>query len=417
MDDHGRLPFLKAGERTLKLADRLNVDCQEGALRITEIRDLTVGFQTSIANAVVNFASHDVSLVALVSDVIRNGRPLVGIAFNSIGRFAQSGIIRNRIAPRISAADPDSLLAADGSLDCDTLYRVAMKDEKPGGHGDRAGAVAAVELAAWDLNAKFAQEPAYATIARHHGGDAASQVPVYAAGGYYHPDGGVKRLREELQGYIDQGFTSAKIKIGGASTASDMERIENAIDVLGGGHHLAVDVNGRFDETAAMSTAEAIAPYNLRWFEEIGDPLDYQLNARVARHYPGAIAGGENLFSAPDVLNFVRYGGMRPGLDIFQMDAGLSYGLSEYRAIVAALEDNGFDRASIHPHGGHLINLHIVCGLNLGGCEAYPNVFQPFGGYSPECRIADGMIRPAQHDGFGLEHKTELQELIAEIKS
>ena len=156
-------------------------------MRITEIRDLTVGFQTSIANAVVNFASHDVSLVALVSDVIRDGRPLVGIAFNSIGRFAQSGIIRNRIAPRISAADPDSLLAADGSLDCDALYRVAMKDEKPGGHGDRAGAVAAVELAAWDLNAKFAQEPAYATIARHHGGDAASQVPVYAAGGYYYP--------------------------------------------------------------------------------------------------------------------------------------------------------------------------------------------------------------------------------------
>ena len=384
-------------------------------MRIVEVRDLTVKFQTSIANAVVNFASHDVSLVALVSDVIRDGRPLMGLAFNSIGRFAQSGIIRERIAPRILAADPDSLLAADGSLDCAALYRTAMKDEKPGGHGDRAGAVAAIELAAWDLNAKLAREPAYATIARTYKRTPSTQVPVYAAGGYYYPGDGVGRLQDELKRYLDQGFTSAKIKIGGVSEAEDIARIEAAIAVLGEGQRLAVDVNGRFDEELALRTAEIIAPYDLRWFEEIGDPLDYRLNALVAERYRGAIAGGENLFSARDVLNFIRYGGMRPGLDIFQMDAGLSYGLTEYQAILAALEDNGFARGSVHPHGGHLINLHIVCGLNLGGCEAYPNVFQPFGGYSPECRIEGGLIQPAQHEGFGLEHKRELQDAIATI--
>ena len=384
-------------------------------MRIVEVRDLTVKFQTSIANAVVNFASHDVSLVALVSDVIRNVTPVIGLAFNSIGRFAQSGIIRERIAPRLLSADPDSLLAADGSLDCAVLYRTAMKDEKPGGHGDRAGAVAAVELAAWDLNAKLAQEPAYATIARRFQRTPSTRVPVYAAGGYYHPGDGVGRLQDELQNYIDQGFTSAKIKIGGVFQAEDVARIEASIAVLGEGQRLAVDVNGRFEEDLALRTADLIAPYGLRWFEEIGDPLDFQLNALVAERYSGAIAGGENLFSARDVLNFIRYGGMRPGLDIFQMDAGLSYGLTEYQAILAVLEDNGFARTSVHPHGGHLINLHIVCGLNLGGCEAYPNVFQPFGGYSPECRIADGQIEPAQHEGFGLEHKRELQDAIATL--
>jgi len=84
----------------------------------------------------------------------------------------------------------------------------------------------------------------------------------------------------------------------------------------------------------------------------------------------------------PDVKNLLNFGGLRPGLDIFQMDAGLSYGLTEYGRMIALLEKCGFDRKFAFPHGGHLINLHIASGLNLGGCEAYPGVFQPFGGVS-----------------------------------
>jgi L-alanine-DL-glutamate epimerase-like enolase superfamily enzyme len=383
-------------------------------MRITDIREITVPIEGNIANAVVNFSEHTVSMVAVVSDVIRNGKPLVGYAFDSIGRFAQGGILRERIIPRLMAAAPEALLDTGGELfDPAKVLQVAMRNEKPGGHGDRAAAAGAVELAFWDLNAKLRDEPAHATIARHFGQPAGARgVPVYAAGGYYYPGQGVDRLRDEFLAYRDMGFTAYKMKIGGASLAEDLARIEAALEIAGDGARLSVDANGRFDLATALAYAAALAPYNLRWFEEIGDPLDFDLNRRVIEAYDGPVATGENLFSSADVTNLVRYGGMRPGRDVFQMDAGLSYGLTEYARMLSVLEAHGYDRRCAHPHGGHLINLHIAVGLGIGGCEAYPGVFQPFGGYAPGCGIGAGEVRPTDAPGFGLEQKDGLRKVM-----
>lgn len=388
-------------------------------MRITEIKEIPVPLEGNVANAVVRFAGHTVSLVAVVSDQVRNGRPLVGHAFDSIGRFAQGGILRERMVPRLLAAAPETLLDPEGRrFDPEQVARTLLRDEKPGGHGDRCAAAAALELAFWDLNAKLADEPAHVTIARHFGcrGKAAG-VPVYAAGGYYYPGDSLDRLRGELRGYQAMGYGSFKMKIGGAPLAADLERIEAALAVAGGGGNLAVDANGRFDLETALAYAAAMEPYGLRWFEEIGDPLDYAVNARVTEAYPHPVATGENLFSVSDVRNLVRYGGMRPGRDVFQMDPALSYGLTEYARMLAVLEAGGYDRAWAHPHGGHLINLHIAVGLGLGGCEAYPGVFQPFGGYPAGCGIGGGRVRPTDAPGFGLEEKTELRPWLARLQA
>lgn len=384
-------------------------------MRITAILERPIGLEGAPANAVVSFASHTVSLVVLVTDVLRAGKPVVGVAFDSIGRFAQSGILRDRLIPRILAAPPDTLLDEAGRLDPAAVAARALTDEKPGGHGDRAAAAAAVELACWDLLAKVDDEPAFATIARRFGREPADAVPVYAAGGYYYPDRGVEGLRDEIRAYLEQGYDAVKIKIGGADVRDDSARIEAAIDIVGAGERVAVDANGRFDRAAALRWATALAPYGLRWYEEPGDPLDFELNSAVTACYDGAVATGENLFSAPDVTNLVRYGGMRPGRDVFQMDAGLSYGLGEYARMLEVLEAHGFDRQHAFPHGGHLINLHIAAGLGLGGCESYPGVFQPFGGYSDGCTLTDGRIAPTDAPGFGLEQKSGLTRVIAEM--
>lgn len=384
-------------------------------MKISDILTLSVKLEGAISNAVVSFDDHDVSLVAVVSDVVRNGRPVTGIGFNSIGRYAQRGILMDRIRPRVLAAPPDSLLTGD-RFDPAKVYAAAMKNEKPGGHGDRASAVGALELAVWDLNAKLADRPAYAEIAEATGRPATvASAPVYAAGGYYYPAGAGQTLRDELQGYRDLGFDAFKMKVGGASEAEDLARIEQALELAGSGARLAVDANGRFSLPEGLAFGRRIEGYGLRWFEEIGDPLDFATNQAMAHHYPGPIATGENLFALQDVRNLLNYGGMRPGRDIFQMDAGLSYGLTEYMAIVELLEARGFDRAQIFPHGGHLINLHIVAGLGLGGCEAYPGVFRPFGGYSDACPIVDGTVRPSDAPGFGLEEKPDLAAAIARL--
>lgn len=386
-------------------------------MRIVEARELTVALEGGVANAVVNFTGHTVSLVSLVSDRVRHGRPLIGYGFNSIGRFAQGGILRERMLPRLLAAPSHTLLDADAeSLDPARVLATVLQNEKPGGHGDRAGAAAAIELAAWDLNAKLADEPAYVTIARRYGRSAApAGAPVYAAGGYYYPGDSQARLAGELERYRALGFDAFKIKIGGAPQDEDLRRIDTAIQVAGSPDRVAVDANGRFDRVAALACARSIGPLRLRWFEEPGDPLDFDLNRAVIEAYDGPIATGENLFSAIDAHNLVRYGGMRPQHDVFQMDPGLSYGITEYGRILDALEASGFDRRQCHPHGGHLINLHVVVGLELGGCEAYPGVFQPFGGYSPACRIERGQVWPGDAPGFGLEQKLELAAQLAAL--
>ncbi len=365
-----------------------------------------------MANAVVSFSDHTVSLVALVSDQIRNGQYVMGFGFNSIGRYGQSGILRERMIPRILSADSESLLNENGhQFDAAAIAQTAMQNEKPGGHGDRASALGALELAVWDLNAKLADEPAYVTIAKAFGRNPEFHAtPVYAAGGYYYPDDSIAGLRNELEGYRKMGFDGLKMKVGGASLDEDLGRIEVGLEVAGDGKLLAVDANGRFEKKAAFAFADAIAPLDLRWLEEPGDPLDYQLNRELTEAYSGAIATGENLFSRADAHNLIRFGGMRQGKDIFQMDAGLSYGLTEYAGMIATLEAEGFHRTQCYPHGGHLINLHIAVGLELGGCEAYPGVFQPFGGYPAACKIEQGLVWPTDAPGFGLEQKDELRE-------
>lgn len=389
-------------------------------MRITQIIETPVRLRGAVANALVDFSRHTVSLVAVVSDQIRDGKPVTGIAFNSIGRFAQSGILADRMIPRVLRANPESLLDDAGRIDPARVLGAALADEKPGGHGDRAGAAAALELACWDLNAKLADEPAYRTIAGYFGRDTVpAAVPVYAAGGYYYPgddsDAGLDRLRSEIRGYLDMGYDAVKMKIGGASMSDDLARIETVVDIVGAAGRVAVDANGRFTRPQATQWATALSGYGLRWYEEPGDPLDFELNQAVTARYDGAVATGENLFSAADVTNLVRYGGMRPGRDVFQMDAGLSYGLGEYARMLDALESGGFDRRFAVPHGGHLINLHIAAGLGLGGCESYPGVFAPFGGYPDGAVVSAGAITPPDAPGFGLEHKAGLAELIADM--
>ena len=386
-------------------------------MKIVEVRELTVHLSGRIANAVVDFSRHDISLVAVISDVVRNGKPVIGLAFNSIGRFAQSGIIQDRLIPRIASADPDAYGDIDGNLSPAALRKVMMRDEKPGGHGDRASAIAAIELAAWDLRGKLEDAPAYSIIAKHFGRTPASLVSVYAAGGYYYPSDGAGRLRDELKSYQDMGFTKFKIKVGGASAKDDIARLETAIQQAGSGRNISVDANGRFDLEGAIALGAMLTPYDLRWYEEPGDPLDYDLNRRVVEAYQSPVATGENLFSVLDVQNLLRHGGMRPGIDVFQMDAGLSYGLTDYAEMISLMEAHDFDRTRAYPHGGHLLNLHIVAALNLGGCEAYPAVFQPFGGYLPELEINQGMIDLPDHPGFGLEAKPELQPHIDKLIS
>ena len=384
--------------------------------RIVEVREQAVRLEAAIRNSLIDFSQMTVSVVAVITDRVVDGRPVVGLGFNSIGRYAASGILRDRFIPRLLQADPDSLLDDAGELDPALVRDLVMKNEKPGGHGERSGAVAALEIAVWDVAAKLAGVPLYRLLAdRYNQGRFDTHVDVYAAGGYYYPDEGADRLVAEMRGYLDQGYTHLKMKIGGASLDEDMARLETVLGLVDDGSRLAVDANGRFDLETAIAYGERMEPYGLRWYEEAGDPLDYGLQAELGRHYSAPFATGENLFSREDVRNLLRYAGLRPEIDLLQMDPGLSYGIVELERMLAVMRDAGWSPRRFIPHGGHLMALHMAAGLQLGGNESYPGIFQPFGGFGEQHEVVDGAIAIADTPGIGLEHKPELRPVLAEL--
>ncbi len=386
-------------------------------MRIVEIRDMAAPMGAPMRNAVIDFSKMTVSAVALVTDVVRNGRPVVGFGFNANGRYAQSGLIRERLAPRILEA-PEAHGTEDGeTLDPRAIRRLMMRNEKPGGHGERAVAVAAVEIAAWDAAAKLRDMPLWALIAEAAGNAApARRMPVYAAGGYYDAEKGTAGLLAEMERYLAQGYTLVKMKIGGAPLADDLARIEAVLKMLGGdGARLAVDANGRFDLKTALCYAEALAPYGLAWYEEPGDPLDYRLTEAVAAAYPHPIATGENLFSLQDARNLLRHGGLNPARDLLQFDPALAYGVGETIDIVAMMAEEGWSPRRFMPHGGNLLALAAAGGLSLGGCESYPGVFQPFGGFADDTPIEDGRVALPDAPGAGFECKASLHALLQSL--
>ena len=385
-------------------------------MRIVEIRERTFPIASPIRNAYIDFSKMTLSLVAVVTDVVRDGKRVVGYGFNSNGRYGQGELMRSRFIPRVLEADPGSLLSDDGTnLDPHKVWACMFTNEKPGGHGERSVAIGTIDMAVWDATAKIAGLPLYRLLAQRHGAKENRKVFVYAAGGYYYPGKDYDALKREMQSYLDRGYSVVKMKIGGAPLDEDRRRIEAVLGMLPKGRRLAVDANGRFDMDTAIAYAKALREYDLFWYEEAGDPLDYELQAVLRDYYPNPMATGENLFSMQDARNLIRYGGMRPDRDWLQFDCALSYGLVEYLRTLEMLRAHGWSPSRCIPHGGHQMSLNIAAGLGLGGNESYPDLFQPFGGFPDGVKVEDGYITMPELPGIGFEGKGDLIEVMREV--
>jgi D(-)-tartrate dehydratase len=341
-------------------------------MRIVAIRDITAPIASKIANAYIDFSAMTASVVAIETDIKIDGKPVVGFGFNSNGRYAQPGLLRERFIPRLLAAKADSILGTDGIIDPVLAWDQMMKNEKPGGHGERSVAVGVLDMALWDAVAKANRVPLWKLLAdRYNGGKADKEAWVYAAGGYYYPGKGIDALLTEMKSYLDRGYDTVKMKIGAVPLVEDMKRIEAVVKLVGSGAKLAVDVNGKFDLDTGLAYGRAIKGLGLKWYEEPFDPLDYLPHAQLAADYPGVLATGENLFSMQDGRNLIRYGGLRPDRDILQFDPALSYGLVEYMRTLDMLRAHGWSPRRCVPHGGHQFALSAatkatrMCSLRL----------------------------------------------------
>jgi D(-)-tartrate dehydratase len=386
-------------------------------MRITEIRETAVRLETKLRNAAFSFDEMTTSIVAVVTDVMRAGKPVVGYAFNSTGRYACGAQIRDRLAPRVLKAQAAGKLSIDpAAFDPDAVLATMMVGEKPGGDMERSVGIGTIEVAIWDAVAKIAQVPAYQMIAgRYRNGKIDERVFCYVGGGWYLPGKGIPQLLDEVQRYLDWGYTLIKIKVGGMTLADDVARIEAVLNKLGDPKRLALDANCGIGPDRRPGYAAAIKPYGLRWFEEPAHPVNYAGNADFIASYGGAVATGENLFSVEDVVNLARYGGMRPGLDIIQCDTPQSYGIGTLARMLSALAPMGWNASDVLPHGGNMMSLNFAAGFGLGMCEAYPDAFGVFSGYADDLKLTEGILRVGDWTGFGFERQKELSAMMQKV--
>jgi len=382
-------------------------------MRITAVRERTIELSSATRNSSISFDAMTASVVAVHTDVRKNGRPLTGLAFDSIGRYGHGGLLRERFIPRLISADPDAYADDDGGIDPHRAWAVMMKDEKPGGHGERSGAVGMLDAALWDLAAKAADLPLWALLAKRHGAASSdAKIALYASGGHYRSSDDIEGLRDDIRRAGAHGHRRFKIKIGGASLASDIKRIEAVFGVLERGMSLAVDGNGTFDRAKTIAYLEALKPYPLAWIEEPVHPLDFDLHREIAAHTAIPLATGENLFSRDDARNLIRYAGLRRDRDWLQFDISLSYGIVEYLAILDDLDAQGWRRQRCAPHAGHLLALNAVAGLGLGLAEVAMDTSTLFGRLTAHVPVSDGAATLSNEPGTGFEQLPMFSEIF-----
>ena len=387
-------------------------------MKITGIRETSVALNSTLKNSSIDFSEMTTSVVAVVTDVKRDGKPVTGFAFNSTGRYACGAQMRVRFIPRLLKAEPRSLLNAAGdNLDPTKCVAVMMRNEKSGGHSERSIGIGTIEVAIWDAAAKIAGKPLHVLLAeRHNGGKVPTKCFVYVGGGWYAPGKGIPELQDEMKRHLDAGYTMVKMKVGGAPLDEDIKRIEAVKSILPAHAELAVDANSKFDLKEALAYAKAMAPFALRWFEEPCDPLDFATLAEISDAYPHALSTGENLFSQQDVENLVRFGGLKAKRrDVIQVDPPQAYGIAQYARTLAALEKFQWPRSGHFPHGGNQMSLAIAAGFGLGGAERYPGVFGVFAGFADDAVIENGFISLSDRPGIGFEGQAALYAVMRDL--
>lgn len=387
-------------------------------MRIVDIRECSIPLKSTISNSSFDFSEMTTSVVAVLTDVVRDGARVTGFSFNSTGRYACGSTMRARLIPRILRADQESLLDETGeNLDPAKALAIMMQREKSGGHSERSIAIGTIEVAIWDAVAKIAGQSLHRLLAeRFNTGKLASKVFCYVGGGWYFPGQTIRDLQDEMRRHLDAGYTMVKMKVGGLKLAEDQRRVEAVKSILPAGTELAVDANSKFERDDALRYAKALAQFGLRWFEEPCDPLDYALLAEIASIYAPPLSTGENLFSTQDVRNLVRFGGLRPERnDVIQVDPPQAYGIVQYGRTVEMLEREGWPRSALFPHGGNQMSLAIAGGFGLGGAESYPGVFGAFGGFADDARVEGGYLTLSERAGIGFEGQSALYSIMREL--
>ena len=258
--------------------------------------------------------------------------------------------IDSQYGPRIIGRDP-----FDVEVIWEDLYN-RIKDY--GNKGMAISALSGIDIALWDIIGKLVNKPIHKLI----GGAYRTEVQSYATGLYFiDMDRLIEEAVEEAQGYVADGFTAIKMKIGLGSPKLDLERVRRVREAVGDEVRLMVDANHCFTVPAAIRLGRELEKLDVEWFEEPISPEDLDGYVEVTRALDMAVAGGENEFTRWGFRDIVA----RKAMDIVQPDVCAAGGISECRKIATLAAAHGVECV---PHAwgsaiGLAATLHFIAAL------------------------------------------------------
>lgn len=253
------------------------------------------------------------------------------------------------------------------------------------GRGAHNLAMAAIDVAAWDLHARRHDLPLGIAM-----GGAQRRLPVYGSGGY-RPDHGPEETRDHALAHVEQGFAGVKPRLAG--NGGDAARLEAARSVLPDHVRLMADVNEKCDPATALRLVHACAEVDCLWLEEPMPAANTAAYAQLAAASPVAVATGEHLQGMAEVMPYLT----SAALHILQPDLAMMGGLTPCLTAARTAESFGI---SVAPHFLPSLFIHLAAAQpNVTWLEDFP-LLEPL--FDIQAKTENGIMTMPEAPGHGM---------------
>ncbi|MFE5338330.1 mandelate racemase/muconate lactonizing enzyme family protein [Isoptericola sp. NPDC056573] len=315
---------------------------QPDAIRSVQLSTLTLPLATAISDAKVFTGRQKpmTEVVFLVAEITtEQGHAGLGFSYSKRAGGPAQYAHAKEVAAAAIGEDPNDIAK---------LYtKLLWAGASVGRSGVATQALAAVDIALYDLKAKRAGLPLAKLLGAHR-----DSVRTYnTSGGFLHAS--IDEVKDRASRSLAEGIGGIKIKVGLPDTRTDLARVEAVREHLGADVPLMVDANQQWDRTTALRMGRRLEPYDLVWIEEPLDAYDAEGHAALAAALDTPVATGEMLASVAEHERLIA----ARACDIIQPDAPRVGGITQFLRLLTLADQAGLDLA---PHFAMEIHLHLA---------------------------------------------------------
>lgn len=352
--------------------------------RITSVTlsSVTLPLPTGISDAkVLTGRQRPMTEVAFLFAEITTEQGHEGIGFSyskRAGGPAQFAHARE-VAPDLVGEDPSDI----GRL----WTKLVWTGASVGRSGAATQALAAIDIALWDLKAKRAGLPLAKLLGAHR-----DSVRCYnTSGGFLHET--IEQVKDNATRTLEAGIGGIKIKVGQPDWREDLRRVAAVRAHIGADVPLMVDANQQWDRPTAMRVSQALEEFDLVWIEEPLDAYDAEGHAELARTLTTAVASGEMLTSVSEHYELIRH----RAVDILQPDAPRVGGITQFLKLATLAEHANLGLA---PHYAMEIHVHLAAAYPAETWVEHFDWLYPL--FNERLEYRDGRMHLSDRPGLGI---------------